>query len=493
MSSLRPSIEAERLVVVQRAARHVLDEDARGNSTFGTMDIFPLNAGQVPRSGTSEYTWRAQLTWTWAKAGYFSRKDSGDGRWSYSLLAEGREALERIASEPAIASFYVKTKRSSTGNYPVEWYQPPQLVRRTAEGEPESDVEEDFDGEELEDLDLGGDSGDALGGDALGGDAGGGDPVSIYFERSTAVLEVLAERLVSVEREVKGQTEVLLEAVGRLERVAPKPTLFEDGPATRGDVGRAAAEIASAFLRRESADVESVRFVAENLRAALGTSDASSQVIISKFDALRDAMVEGRISGEKKSDEVKVALLLAMRSGAEAAEKKLADVTDKLEGKIAAALAVVASSNRSTDIEEVRAIASDLKADLAAMSDNMETLADSSEGLQQKFFEMVTTFRQQMSGISDAAVRVAKMAEELLDAARFVSKEMTGVARERALRESSPETVLARGEAAADKFDALSDGIRGLSSLGAGLIRPSPGSAASSLDLSASEESEDLK
>ena len=485
MSSLRPSVEAERLAVTQRAARHVIAEDARGNADFGTMDVFPPSAGPAPRSGTSEYTWRCQLAWTWAKAGYLSRKVAGDGtskHWSYALTAEGRSALERIASDPVIASFYVKTKRSSGGDYPVEWYQPPQLVRRSAE--PMESVEDgDNDGGNGDvDGDVGMDMGEEF--DEEGEEDGKGsqavDPVSVYFERSTAVLEALAERLVSVEREVKGQTEVLLEAVSRLERISPKPVTAEDEPATRGDVGRAAAEIASALSRHESMEplrvsVEAMRGdvkeIVGTLAEAVGAVEALSQLADKKFNSLHGAVLEELALGKQKAAEeaaeTRAALLGALRSSAEIAGKKLEEIGDKI---------AKGAAGDSPDIEDVAAIAADLKNDLELVRDDMEALTETSASLQQKFSESILTFRQQMSGISEAAVRVAKMAEELLDGARFVSKEMTSIARERASREMDPEAVLARADAAADKLDALADGIHGMSALGSGLIRPPGGS-----------------
>jgi hypothetical protein len=150
---LRPSVETERLSTVQRAARHALDKAARGESGFGSMEIFPPDAPKA-LTGSTEYIWRAQLAWTWSKAGFFSCKILGRGigkHRSYALLPEGREALERIANDPILASFYIKAKRNTVSEgYPPEWFRPEGLRVLEEREEEEEEEEEGGEGEEDE-------------------------------------------------------------------------------------------------------------------------------------------------------------------------------------------------------------------------------------------------------------------------------------------------------------------------------------------------------
>src|SRR5271170_1630812 len=129
----KPSKDAERLEIVQRTARYVLARSTVGATRFGAMDIFPIEL-PVPKNGTPDYAWRQQLAWTWAKAGYLHQAFTGTGlqkRRIYTMLAAGREALERIGADPALASFYIPNKRTAADaeSRPPEFFQPPELVR----------------------------------------------------------------------------------------------------------------------------------------------------------------------------------------------------------------------------------------------------------------------------------------------------------------------------------------------------------------------------
>jgi hypothetical protein len=130
MPSMLPSIEAQRLQIVQRAARFVCAV-ASAPEPFDAWGIFPPDLAGV-ESGTAEYSWRGQLAWTWARAGYFKDGVTGKGtrkHRTYTLTPLGRTSLERVAVEPGLAAFYISNKRttSDTNAQNALHYQPPEL------------------------------------------------------------------------------------------------------------------------------------------------------------------------------------------------------------------------------------------------------------------------------------------------------------------------------------------------------------------------------
>jgi hypothetical protein len=283
----KPSIDAERLHIVQRAARYVLTRDKLGQARYSAMDVFPPEL-HVVKSGTSEYAWRWQLAWTWAKAGYMHETLSGTGlskHRSYTILQAGREALEHIATHPALASFYIKNRRTAgtagEGRSP-EYYRPPELLRLASSSskglrlvptkidpfsasvgaaqkashamkgneapgnDTESDAESDADASE-EDQEVSANANDAgvLGDvrDALNELRG----LPAYFEQISSVLERMNERLTKVEGETRDQSSLLLEASERM-TLAPQQT-GKDAPATRDEIATVLAELTQSFLK----------------------------------------------------------------------------------------------------------------------------------------------------------------------------------------------------------------------------------------------------
>ncbi len=270
MTMTKPSVDAERLHTVQRAARYVLSRDALGQARYTTMDVFPPEL-PVPKSGTPEYAWRSQLVWAWMKAGYMHEGLAGTGlqkRRIYTLLQAGREALERIATEPTLASFYIANKRSApdADSRPPEFYRPPELVRLSraaslrlvppkseqarsqklapepeeTEGDEEPEAQEPAPPEQQQ-----------------AGGSGELKDLPIFLERITSVLENMndrlskvGERLTKVESETRDQSALLLEATQAISLRAGKDALV-----TRDEVATALAELTQAFVRDNVAGV----------------------------------------------------------------------------------------------------------------------------------------------------------------------------------------------------------------------------------------------
>jgi hypothetical protein len=127
MTAIKPSQQAERLDIVQRAARYLLDVASQKPGGFGTMEIFPPDL-PIAKPNSSDYTWRGQIAWVWAKAGWLDQKLRGQGtqkHWVYRLKPQGRLPIEKIAEDQVAASFYVSIKRPTTAgaDYPADWYQ----------------------------------------------------------------------------------------------------------------------------------------------------------------------------------------------------------------------------------------------------------------------------------------------------------------------------------------------------------------------------------
>lgn len=455
-------------MVVQRAAQHLLAISALGRTDLGTMDIFPSEVGAAEH-GTSDYTWRQQLAWSWAKAGYLRQRLVGKGlakHWAYTLSRDGRAAIERIATDPAIAAFYVKAKRSSTSeNYPAEWYQPPQLVGleesssedegTTASEEEEGDgASEAANGDEEQEL-------NAAPEDALGG-------LAVYFERTTAVLEAIATRVAGLEREVKAQSEFVLEAAQKMDHISEVVSAFAaKEPATRDDLGRALAEIASSFVKTRELDAAALRQVVRE--ASVLDAAALRQVV-------RETSAETRATLKVVVTEAQAALQSAMEVAAASSKPASLD-TEVIGHAVTSAVGEVIRESITDQFKEVSELVEEVSDGLSLVKDDIGQLSGVAAALNEKFDENAASFRKQVSAISDAAVHTSESARETLDAARAVSREMLGVAMERASRDEPIESVRARSEQAIDRLEAV--GLRGgrtsASALGAGLIR-NPGS-----------------
>ena len=275
MAMTRPSVEADRLATVQRAAKYVLSMTGltKGTVAFGSMDIFPADLSPAPRA-TPEYTWRWQLAWVWAKAGYFRETMTGTGlskHREYTLLQKGREALERIAADPTLAAFYVPSKRTSAhkDERPASFYQPPELVTlmqeiparsplRLVKEETDDAIEPEPEPETSEEAPSSQESESA----GAGG-PGGLKDLPVFLERITLVLENFGERLANVgklgarldkiESEVAGQGEYMLGILQTLQNIegklGPKDAASDAAPVTRAQLATIVGEMTQSFIR----------------------------------------------------------------------------------------------------------------------------------------------------------------------------------------------------------------------------------------------------
>jgi hypothetical protein len=269
-----------------------------GHPQFAAMEIFPPDLPN-PKSGTPEYAWRQQLAWTWAKAGYFQERLTGTGlqkRRIYALLQSGREALERIASDPALASFYLSNKRSSTTpNQSATFFQPPELVALPARDPrrivtpgpnknlklvtsgPSEHTDDPSEDENSSDDDVTRRVDRILAERRAGAEGRAQERedetvtsasdvqamvselrgLPVFFERITSVLERMNDRLVKVEKVAQNQSEILSEALSlaqndenatreEFEALREKE---KEGFATRDEIATALAEMTQAFLR----------------------------------------------------------------------------------------------------------------------------------------------------------------------------------------------------------------------------------------------------
>lgn len=269
----RPSIEADRLATVQRAAKYVLSMTGltKGTVAFGSMDIFPADLSPAPRA-TPEYTWRWQLAWVWAKAGYFRETMTGTGlskHREYVLLPKGREALERIAADPALAAFYVPSKRTSASKdeRPASFYQPPELVTlmqeiparsplRLVKEETNDAIEPEPETSEKAPSSQESESAGAEGSSGL-------KDLPVFLERITLVLENFGERLANVgklgtrldkiESEVAGQGEYMLGILQTLQNIegklGPKDAAPDAAPVTHAQLATIVGEMTQSFIR----------------------------------------------------------------------------------------------------------------------------------------------------------------------------------------------------------------------------------------------------
>ncbi len=221
MPVIRPSIETERLQIIQKSARHVLDVCKSDLASFRAMDVFPSTLSAVKHS-TPEYAWRMQLAWVWAKAGYFKERLVGTGlnkHRNYTITPSGRAAFERMAGDPVVASFYVHAKRSlrleDGAPDRAERYQPPELrglrVSQVRANQPANDQGPNEEGEE-------GDEGDEESDEPSdpqeeqeqeqeqeerqqqeGQPQADANDLRIYFERVAGALDVMNSRFATID------------------------------------------------------------------------------------------------------------------------------------------------------------------------------------------------------------------------------------------------------------------------------------------------------
>jgi len=621
----KPSVDAERLQIVQRTARYVLSKATVGGARFNAMDIFPPELQGV-KSGTPEYAWRWQLAWTWARAGYMHETLSGTGlnkHRTYTLLQLGREALERISTEPALASFYIKNRRTAgtevTANRAAEFYRPQELVRLTAskglrlvptKSDPSSSSPSNDESENEETQGAASEEGDAPGeerGGTSGADQGAlsdlrgvlgelqGLPV--FFERITAVLERMNDRLVKVEGETRDQSDLLVEATRLMSVGGPKDG--KDAPATRDEIATALAELTQSFLRdnpqnvgftallkkheelhEKLASAQDAAFSEEAFSKIIGPTmreivsreikPALSQKIDERLAALetkvsadvrvaiaeevsrvlakdvakamtpvvREALaqeigpgltpvIEAIVRAQDKSEAHTKALahasdkhvertlgeklggafekldvrIQAIGSGINAAAEKITETAAVMDQRATVHGAVITKiieqrfEALASSIEErISALAPDalamrelseklqsevtgaceeLKESLATVSADTQDLAERVDAVTDGFDKGHAEFKRQGAIIVDSFKQVSGAAQDVLDAANAVSREMIAFAKLRAMRDVPLEAVLDAGDEAVTRLAAAGEKVGSSStSLGGGLIRP---------------------
>lgn len=324
MTMTRPSQDAERLHTVQRAARYVLSRDSLGQARYTSMDVFPPEL-PTPKSGTPEYAWRSQLVWAWTKAGYMHEGLAGTGlskRRIYTLLQAGREALERIATDKVLASFYIPNKRSApdADQKPPEFYRPPELLRLTSSSkglrlvppkvteapEPQNDEEVDEGGEIFGTEEKTTPSQQAMGArEGASGSSSDLRDLPIFFERITSVLENMndrlakvGDRLTKVEAETHDQSALLLEATQMLSTRGGKDALV-----TKDEVATALAELTQAFVRDNPAGTSLTAALKkhEEFHVQLA-SEITNIAAVAKEAAKKGAPIDAAALGKVVSD-----------------------------------------------------------------------------------------------------------------------------------------------------------------------------------------------
>jgi len=465
MSALKPSVEAERLRLVQHAARRALGL----KKGFRGMELFDSS------TGASDYSWRSQLAWTWAKAGYLSSKITGKGlnkHSIYSLSSLGTIALERIASDQLVAAFYTNAKRSMKSEQsPADWFRPPQLAMLTTvisvgieNAEDDGDDEEGGE-EEIEGKDLSVSESEAR-------ESAVPKDIAFYFERSTTAIEALAGRLASLdsrigalEREQKTQLEIFLEGMQKLEEIGSQRNRLP-APAPREDLS------------------DKIRVVLGVVEQSQMTSKSDVEVLKREIAFLRNEVGDLGASITLVSAEVSEVQKLASSSNAFAGAiaSRIESISPDLVGAKAA-------------VDSMTAEVADVRSEIEYARDESSSLADNIENLNQKFDENASLFRKQVSLIHEGVLRASASAEELLSAAKVVSQEMFAVAAERAGIGGGPKAAKLRSEAAMaaiGRFERAESKIHSsASALGAGLIRAADAARPLSPEPDPDEESHD--
>jgi hypothetical protein len=494
--TVKLSQQAQRLEIVQAAARHLLDVASKKDDGFGTMDIYPEDLGR-PAYNTPDSTWRGQIAWCWAKAGYLDQKISGQGtkkHWIYKLLPRGRRPLEMIASDPVLASHYVSIKRPSNpgADYPPSWYQPPSLRDLPPEPDPpkpkreklqllreapESRVEEpvnDVDADPIEQV-----------GELTSESQAEGDDyfLRIFLERNTQALEATFRLLGEIKKEVKDQSDLVVDAVQRLE-----------GAASKSDVAEVAAEIAAVLSRQRSTDQGTAILVAEveKIRTVFDEQANFHVRLMADLNAILDRRkvdesafadkLAGLIVSKLKKDYEKNAETIS-KSAANAVESiewiskqtivNLDKLKDGILASIAAELKKIRAAGKGEDIQQLGDQLAALAADANDITELLEQISDAVIRVNTSFVDGMAEFKAQATKVSESHRRSLETASELMSAARIVVKEMLDTGAERAASSGmSFSTVKQRALGAIDRLNEAEEEIQGRSFAGESLIRP---------------------
>lgn len=441
MTAIKPSQQAERLEIVQRAARHLLDAAPQRSEGFGTMEIFPPDLANA-KVNSSEYTWRGQIAWCWAKAGWLDQKISGQGtqkHWVYKLKPKGRRSLEKIAEDPVAASFYVSIKRPTTAgaDYPAEWYQAPPTRGLDAEVESlkakpkvEPKVEEDAPLDPNEDgpREVSATQAEAASMQAAGS-TGLEGVVASFLEQNFRALEAVIGSLGEIKKEVKAQSDLVLEAAQKLERSASKE-----------DVAQAAAEIASVLARKPQADpgalsgvhtmFTQIQQIQQKFATELATIAERRKV---DDDALAEKIGKSVVESLRKSLEKDISKATsAAVVASEAVDMIAANARTQLGKFRDEALAAIAAKKPKSKSESVGEKLEVLEARAAQIEDRMNELAEGTDAIDASLISLAVEMKKSTHAVSEANARALDTASELVAAARTIVKEMMDVGMERA-------------------------------------------------------------
>jgi hypothetical protein len=442
--SLKPSQQTERLAVVQMAARHLLDFASKKDGGFGIMEIFPGNAG-APKHNTPEYTWRGQLAWCWAKAGWLEQRIAGQGtqkHWVYRLLGSGRKPLEMLAGDPIIASYYVSIKRPSSpsADYPATWYQAPQLRDLEPEPEepkvqrreiaPESESRDELPREEgtgeTEETEVASPDHEALG----GGEAG---VLATFLEQNFQALSTMVATLGEIKKEVRAQSDLVIEAAQKFENAA-----------TKDDLANFAVEIAAALSRRSDPET---KLALESVQAAINRHEGNHVAITSELSALADrrkadddALAEklGKTIVLNLKKEIEKDFTRTSQAAANAANavdyvsKQAVLQIMKLKDEVALVVASELKKRPAGKAGGVTEKLEKLEERADEIADTLSQLEEVARRVDDSFTGGMAEFKRQAASVQDAHARALETASELVTAARAIVKEMLEVGMERA-------------------------------------------------------------
>jgi hypothetical protein len=483
MTTIKPSQQAERLEIVQRAARHVLDWGSHMPAGFGTMEIFPTDL-PTAKVNSSEYTWRGQIAWCWAKAGWLEQKISGQGtqkHWVYKLKPKGRRPLEKIAQDPVAASFYVSIKRPTTAgvDYPAEWYQAPPTRGLDVESKPEHDgvlmlkdlSEEDLEGEGPEDKPPGRPPSREVEETTAAQAPGLEGVVASFLEQNFRALEAVIGTLGEIKKEVKAQSDLVLEAAQKLERSASKD-----------DVAGAAAEIASVLARKPQADPGAL--------AGVHTMFTQIQQIHQKFatelatiaerrkvddDALAERIGKSVVESLRKSLEKDISKATsAAVVASEAVDMIAANARTQLGKFRDEALAAIVAKKPKGKSESLGEKLEVLEARASEIEDRMNELAEGTDAIDASLVSLAVEMKRSTQAVAEANARALDTASELVSAARTIVKEMLDVGMERAAAGGQSFNVIrTKAIGAIDRLNETEDRVNQRSApTGAALIKP---------------------
>ncbi|HYX20439.1 MAG TPA: hypothetical protein VFA98_06295 [Thermoanaerobaculia bacterium] len=396
------------------------------------MEIFPPDL-PIAKPNSSDYTWRGQIAWVWAKAGWLDQKLRGQGtqkHWVYRLKPQGRLPIEKIAEDQVAASFYVSIKRPTTAgaDYPADWYQAPPT--RGLDAEPAKTLkqkieesDEPWDGEPSRTEPS---SQDATATTQVEGGGSLEGLVASFLEQNFRALETVIGTLGEIKKEVKAQSDLVLEAAQKLE-----------GSASKEDVAQAAAEIASVLARKPQVDpgpgihtmLTQVQQVQQKFATELATIAERRKV---DDDSLVDRISKSVAESLKKSLEKDISKATsAAVASSEAVDMIAANARTQLGKFRDEALAAIADKKKGRS-ETLGGKLEVLEARASEIEDRINELAEGTDAIDASLISLAVEMKKSTAAVAEAHTRALDTASELVAAARTIVKEMLDLGMERA-------------------------------------------------------------